>query len=189
MKKRVFISILLMTLLLCILTIAFFASGTQNIERFIIIMDDVDIYVNFSDLIADIECHIDQIRVLVPFISERNRRYGFDADYFTDITGIRLPKDFSYEYDSTDLRLNRLHKLQFILIEAKSIVDNTRDYSHESPYIIVGFRKTGIWNNTYSVTLLGEEYLALTDLIIEFTGIPKNRLEVIAVDEFPRYGW
>jgi len=138
--------------------------------------------VNIARVVSNEECHMALLRELVFLIERRNidqSHLDFNAADFASRTGTFAGKKTIHD----NPRLNRLEELNLILVEAQTIINNFRNISRR-PIVIAGFG--GPWegnNYLYEVMLLYEEYLELTDLIVEFTGIPESQLEFRVINE------
>lgn len=127
-------------------------------------------------------CYIEQIRTLVPILEARNQwtPYNFNSDLFAENFDVTVGKWVS----DRDPRINRIHELQLILIEAKHTVNTKNGIYDSSSLIITGFGTLLNSNYSYRVMLISEDYLPLKDLIIEFADIPENQLEITVTGVF-----
>lgn len=132
--------------------------------------------------VEDVEnCRIAQIRELIPVLEMSNQgQTTFDA--FGHGNVLEMPV-------RVDPRHSRLDKLSYILAEAKSIVDTARGRTDDVPFVIVAYGAPWGDNDSFTVYFASEEYLELVDILIEFTGISQDILDVGVMSKFPSMGY
>jgi len=111
--------------------------------------------------------HVAQLRELIITLTEQRQEYSTSYEHLSPL------------YIGTESDL--LRELMDITIEAGTILDNTRGYSSGVPIVISGFAEPCYIRDTFLIGFSNERYLELLDLIIDFTGIPEEMIEIMVM--------
>ena len=133
------------------------------------------------------DCYISQMRELVllqtgmqtndSFIRAAQNSIDFDAIDFD-----ALMSDFGFQRReapaTNNQMLARLRQFDVILQNSKATILTATERSDDGPFVIVGIHAPCGFSDIFRVFFISEEYLELVDLLLEFTGIPEDMLEI-----------
>ena len=132
-------------------------------------------------IIYGVDCYLEQIKTLIPYLHVRNHNIGYDPYIFVQTFGVYRGALTQYR----NWRLRRLQMLDLLFIEAKYIVRQINELPYDNNEIIFSYTH-GEMGTDFMVVFIDEKYLPLADFTATFARIPLLKLTTKTLDDLPR---
>ena len=138
----------------------------------------------FADNDYKVDCALAQLREVTSMLIAQDVR-DFSS---LQIVSSNIDQGFftNEGFCEIEIKRNRIEELCFIFMKAQSIVSAARGLENESPLVIVLWSRPNYIGDKFIIGISYERYLEFTDIISDFTGIPKENIFFWVLGGIPR---